>query len=115
VNRLAEVVAPSLRGDSLDVREVTGASGEVRELLVTSPSSLRRGRVTVDSQGSLWWEFRADLRSDAGAVTLTAVITALLAERSRPAEDMAGTPGKADDRDGLVRALNALDGRGEGR
>jgi hypothetical protein len=85
VSRLTRVVAPMLRSAGLDVREVSRAGGEVRELVVTNPRFPAWGRVVVDCDGFMEWDYWGEISEDAGATRLAAVIIAVIA--AHPGDD----------------------------
>jgi len=57
VSRLTRVIAPILRSARLDTREVSRADGEVRELVVTNPRYPTWGRVIIDREGFMEWDY----------------------------------------------------------
>jgi hypothetical protein len=79
MSRLTRVITPMLRGHGLDIREVRGVDGEVRELVVTNPRFPAWGRVVVDRDGFMEWDYWGCVGDDAGAGELAAVITAVMA------------------------------------
>lgn len=87
MNRLTRVIAPMLRAAGLDIREVQGVGGEVRELVVTNPRFPTWGRVVIDCDGLMEWDYWGNLADDTGAAQLATVITAVMAPR--PSADAA--------------------------
>jgi hypothetical protein len=87
MSRLTQVVAPMLRAAQLDIREVHGAGGEVHELVITNPRFPEWGKVVVDREGLMQWDFWGALGDDAGAAQLATVITVIMA--ARPGDDAA--------------------------
>lgn len=79
MNRLVRIIAPALLAAGLDIREMTRADGEVRELVITNPRHPARGRVIVDRHGFMEWDYWGHTEDDAGAARLAAVITAIMA------------------------------------
>lgn len=78
MNRLARIIAPMLTAAGLDVRPVTRADGEMRELVVTNPRFPGWGRVVVDREGLMEWDYWGHIAEDAGAADLAAVIIAIM-------------------------------------
>jgi hypothetical protein len=74
-----------LRSAGLDIREVSRADGEVRELVVTNPRFPTWGRVVVDRDGLMEWDYWGRLSEDNGAAQLATVIIAVMA--TRPGDD----------------------------
>jgi hypothetical protein len=87
MSRLTRVIVPMLRARGLDIREVHGADGEVRELVVTNPQFPTWGRAIVDHKGLMEWDYWGYVSDDTGAAQLAAVITAIMA--ARPGDDAA--------------------------
>jgi hypothetical protein len=85
VSRLTRVIAPMLRARGLDIREVSRVDGEIRELVVTNPRFPMWGRVVVDRDGLMEWDYWGEISQDAGAAHLAAVIIAIMA--TRPGDD----------------------------
>ena len=85
MSRLTRVIAPLLRVRGLDIREVHGADGEVRELVVTNPRFPAWGKVIIDRDGFMEWDYWGHVGDDTAAAQLAAVITAIMA--SRPGDD----------------------------
>jgi hypothetical protein len=81
MSRLTRVIAPMLRSAGLDIREVGRAGGGVRELVVTNPRYPTWGRVVVDCDGLMEWDYWGEISEDAGAARLAAVIIAVMATR----------------------------------
>jgi hypothetical protein len=101
VTRLTRIIGPLLQATGLDVRPVSGADGEVHELVVTNPGQPDRGRVIVDRYGLMEWDYWGQLRDDAGAADLAAVITAIMATRfndqSHHRDQVPRPPGPTED------------------
>jgi hypothetical protein len=81
VSRLTRVITPMLRSAGLDIREVSRADGEVRELVVTNPRYPTWGRVVIDREGLMEWDYWGHISDDAGAADIAAVIIAIMASR----------------------------------
>jgi hypothetical protein len=81
MSRLTRVIAPRVRAAGLDVHEVQGVGGEVRELLVTNPRFPTWGRVVVDCDGLMEWDYWGNLTDDTGAAQIADVITAIMVSR----------------------------------
>lgn len=58
-----------------------GADGDVRELVVTNPRYPAWGRVVVDREGFMEWDYWGNLRDDTRAAQFAAVINAIMATR----------------------------------
>lgn len=84
MSRLTKIIAPMLREHGLDVREVEGISGDVRELVVTNPAFPHWGRIVIDRDGLLEWDHWGDIDHDDGATALACVITGVLASGDNP-------------------------------
>ena len=82
-----------LRAAGLDVRTVCGAGGEVHELVVTNPAQPDCGRVVIDREGLMEWDYWGHVADDTGAADMAAIITAIMA--TRPGSD-ANRYGRAD-------------------
>jgi hypothetical protein len=81
VSRLARIIAPMLRAAGLDIREVGRADGQIRELVVTNPRYPAWGRVVIDHEGLMEWDYWGHIADDAGAADIAAVIIAIMATR----------------------------------
>jgi len=79
MSRLSRVIAPMLHAAGLDVRPVGRADGELHELVITNPRQPHWGRVTIDRDGLMEWDYRGDAATDAGAASIAAVIIAVMA------------------------------------
>ena len=84
MNRLPRVIAPMLRTAGLDVRTVRRASGEVHELVVTNRPA-RLGRIVIDREGLMEWDYWGHLADDIGAAHMATVIISIMA--TRPGSD----------------------------
>lgn len=67
MSRLARVIAPMLRAAGLDIREIGRADGQIRELVVTNPRYPAWGRVVIDREGLMEWDYWGHIADDAGA------------------------------------------------
>ena len=85
MSSLTRIIAPMLRSAGLDIREVSRADGEVRELVVTNPRYPTWGRVLVDRDGLMEWDYWGEVSADAGAAQLATVIIAVMA--THPGDD----------------------------
>ena len=85
MNRLTEVIGQALRQCGLEVREVEGSGQQIRELVVKNPKFPHWGRVVVDREGLLSWDYWGEMGSDEAAFALASVIIALIG--SAPGED----------------------------
>jgi hypothetical protein len=81
MNRLSGVIAPMLHAAGLDVRTVSRAGGDVHELVITNPARPDWGRIVIDREGFMEWDYWGHLADDAGAADLAAVIIAIMAAR----------------------------------
>jgi hypothetical protein len=81
MSRLSRVVAPMLHAAGLDVRPVGRADGELHELVITNPRQPSWGRVVIDRDGRMEWDYWGDLVTDAGAASIADVVIAVLAPR----------------------------------
>jgi hypothetical protein len=79
MSRLSRVVAPMLHAAGLDVRPVGRADGELHELVITNPRQPSWGRVTVDRDGRMEWNYWGDAVTDAGAASIATVVIAIMA------------------------------------
>lgn len=79
------VIAPMLRSAGLDIREMRRADGEICELVATNPRYPAWGRVVIDREGFMEWDYWGRISDDAGAADIAAVIIAIMA--SRPGDD----------------------------
>ena len=79
MSRLSRVIAPMLRAAGLDVRPVGRADGELHELVITNPRQPNWGRVVIDRDGLVEWDYWGDVLTDAGAASIAAVIVAVMA------------------------------------
>lgn len=86
-SRITDVVAPLLARAGLDVRAVSGADGQVRELIITNPRRPEWGRVVIDCDGLMQWHYWGHIADDPGAASTADVIIAIMA---RPGNDAAG-------------------------
>jgi hypothetical protein len=82
MSRLTRVIAPILRSAGLDVREVSRADGEIRELVITNPRFPAWGRIVVDREGLMEWDYWGHIADDTGASQLAAVIIVTIAVRT---------------------------------
>ena len=85
MNRLNRIIAPLLTRAGLDVRTVSGADGQARELIVTNPRQPNWGRVVIDREGLMKWDYWGQVHEDHGAVDIATVIIAIMA--ARPGSD----------------------------
>jgi hypothetical protein len=85
VSRLTRVIAPLLARAGLDIRPMVGADGQVHELVVTNPHFPGWGRVVIDRDGLMEWDYWADLATDRGAADVAHVIMTIIG--SRPGDD----------------------------
>jgi hypothetical protein len=81
MSRLTRVIAPLLAKAGLDVRPVNGVDGQVRELVVTNPRQPAWGRVVIDREGLMEWDYWGHVADDPGAADIAAVIIAIMATR----------------------------------
>jgi hypothetical protein len=81
MSRLTRVIAPLVARAGLDVRAITGADGQVRELVITNPRQPAWGRVNVDREGLMQWAYWGHVADDPGAADIATVITAIMATR----------------------------------
>jgi hypothetical protein len=81
MSRLTRVIAPMLVNAGLDVRAISGADGQVRELIITNPRHPDWGRVGVDRDGFMQWDYWGCIADDPGAVDIATVIIAIMATR----------------------------------
>jgi hypothetical protein len=85
MSRLSRVIAPMLHAAGLDVRAVSGADGQVRELVITNPRHPDWGRVVVDREGFMEWDYWGRIADHPGAASIATVIIAIMA--TRPSDD----------------------------
>jgi hypothetical protein len=81
MSRLSRVIVPMLHAAGLDVRMVGRADGELHELIVTNPRQPNWGRVVIDRDGLMQWDYRGDAVTDRGAADIAAVVIAVMAPR----------------------------------
>jgi hypothetical protein len=81
MSRLTRVIAPMLRTAGLDIREMRRADSEIRELVVTNPQPPAWGRVVIDPDGLMEWDYWGRISDGAGAADIATVITAVMASR----------------------------------
>jgi hypothetical protein len=81
MSRLTRVIAPLLVRAGLDVRAISGVDGQVRELVVTNPRQPTWGRVVIDHEGLMEWDYWGQVADDPGAADIAAVIIAIMATR----------------------------------
>jgi hypothetical protein len=79
MSRLSRVIAPMLHAAGLDVRPVGRADGELHELVITNPRQPNWGRVVVDRDGLVQWDYWGDVLTDGGAASIATVIVAVMA------------------------------------
>jgi hypothetical protein len=79
MSRLSRVIAPVLHAAGLDVRPVGRADGELHELVITNPRQPHWGRVVIDRDGLMEWDYHGDVLTDGGAASIAAVIIAVMA------------------------------------
>jgi hypothetical protein len=79
MSRLSRVIAPMLHAAGLDVRPVSGANGELHELIITNPRQPSWGRVVIDRDGRTAWNYWGDAVTDAGAASIATVVIAIMA------------------------------------
>jgi hypothetical protein len=92
VSRLTRVIAPRLKAAGLDIREVRRADGETCELVITNPLFPAWGRIVIDRDGLMEWDYWGNVGDDAGAaVAVAALIIATIAARTA---DDAGRHGR---------------------
>jgi hypothetical protein len=101
MNRLSGVIAPMLHAAGLDVRTVSRAGGDVHELVITNPARPDWGRIVIDREGLMEWDYWGHLTDDTGAVDLAAVIIAI----------MAASPGGDADRYGRSARIHDVEER----
>jgi hypothetical protein len=89
MSRLSRVIAPMLHAAGLDARPVGRADGELHELTITNPRQPNWGRVVIDRDGLMQWDYRGDLATDRGAADIAAVAIAVMAPR--PGQDPRAT------------------------
>jgi hypothetical protein len=93
MNGLSRVIAPMLRTAGLDVRTVSCAGGEVHELVVTNPARPDWGRIVIDREGLMEWDYWGHLADDIGAAHMATVIISIMA--TRPGSDDGRRHGQA--------------------
>jgi hypothetical protein len=81
MSRLTRVIAPLLSKAGLDIRAVGGADGQVHELVVTNPRYPNRGRVVIDREGLMEWDYWGSLGDDHGAADIATVIITIMGTR----------------------------------
>jgi hypothetical protein len=81
MNHLSSVIAPMLQAAGLDVRPVGIPGGEVHELAVTNPAQPNWGRIVIDREGLMEWDYWGDPTTDAGAAGIAAVIITIMPTR----------------------------------
>jgi hypothetical protein len=86
VSRLTSVIAPLLARAGLEVRAVSGADGQVRELIITNPRQPGWGKAIIDHQGLMRWDYWGQVADDTGAADIATVIIAIMATRPSDAE-----------------------------
>jgi hypothetical protein len=79
MSRLTRVIAPLLTRAGLDVRAISGIDGQVRELIITNPRQPTWGRVVIDREGLMEWDYWGQVADDPGAADIATVIIAILA------------------------------------
>lgn len=79
---LTRIIAPLLARAGLDVRAVSGADGQVRELVVTNPRQPTWGKVVLNRDGSMKWDYWGQVHDDRGAADIATVIIAIMAPRT---------------------------------
>jgi hypothetical protein len=79
MSRLTRVIAPLLARAGLDVHAISGADGQVHELVVTNPRQPAFGRVVINREGLMKWDYWGHIASDPGAADLATVVTAIMA------------------------------------
>jgi hypothetical protein len=84
MSRLTKIIAPILQAHRLDVHQIEGVKGEIRELVDTNPSFPHWGRIIIDRDGLLEWDHWGDLDHDDGANALARVIISILASGDQP-------------------------------
>ena len=85
MSRLTRVIAPLLGKAGLDIRAVGGADGQVHELVVTNPRFPGWGRVVIDREGLMEWDYWGNIGDDHGAADIAAVIIRIIG--TRPGDD----------------------------
>jgi hypothetical protein len=90
MSRLTKITAPVPHQHGLNVREVEGVTGDIRELVVTNPSFPHWGRMVIDRDGLLEWDHWGDINHDDGAAALARVIVGILASADNPDPDRCG-------------------------
>jgi len=81
MSRLTRVIAPLLVNAGLDIRAVGGADAQVHELVVTNPRYPNWGRVVIDRDGLMEWDYWGSLGDDQAAADIAAVITTIMGNR----------------------------------
>lgn len=85
MSRLSRIIAPMLSAAGLDIRPVGRADGETHELVVTNPRFPAWGRVVIDREGLMEWDYWGCIHDDAGAADIATVIIAVMG--ARPGDD----------------------------
>jgi hypothetical protein len=80
-----------LRAAGLDVRPVGRSDGDIHELVVTNPQFPTWGRVVVDREGFMEWDYWGHIGDDAGAADIAAVIIAIMGTHPGADADRYGT------------------------
>jgi hypothetical protein len=81
MSRLSRVIAPMLHAAGLDVRPVGRADGDLHELIVTNPRYPNWGRVVIDRDGRMQWDYWGHVHDDRGAADIAAMVIAVMANR----------------------------------
>ncbi len=81
MSRLTRVIAPLLGRAGLDIRAIGRADGQVHELVVTNPRHPSWGRIVIDREGLMEWDYWGQIGDDAGAADIATVIIAIMATR----------------------------------
>jgi hypothetical protein len=79
---LTRVIAPLVAKAGLDVRAISGIDGQVRELVITNPRQPDWGRVVIDREGLMEWDYWGRIADDPGATDIATVIIATMATRA---------------------------------
>jgi hypothetical protein len=94
MSRLTTVIAPMLASAGLDVRAISGADGQVHELVITSRRQPAWGRVVIDHAGHMQWDYWGQVTDDPGAADIATIIIAIPAPHAsaQPGPRTASTP-----------------------
>jgi hypothetical protein len=92
MSRLTRVIAPLLARAGLDIRPMVGADGHVHELVVTNPRYPNWGRVVIDRDGLMEWDYWGNLATDHAAADVAHVIMTIIGNRAGDDAERYGQP-----------------------